>query len=65
MAGTKGPIQTGGIYRARRVSAITTVRARWLISSVPIGQDGRPKGFGTALFASVHDAARAVELFNG
>lgn len=34
-------------------------------ADVASSPDGRPRGFGTALFGAVQDAARAVSLFNG
>lgn len=34
-------------------------------ADVASSSDGRPRGFGTALFGAVQDAARAVHLFNG
>lgn len=33
-------------------------------ADVAIGPDGRPRGFGTALFATEADAARAVNMYN-
>lgn len=35
-----------------------------MFSSVATDPDGRPRGFGTALFATEADAAKAVVMFN-
>ncbi|KAJ3773554.1 hypothetical protein FB446DRAFT_641481 [Lentinula raphanica] len=34
-------------------------------ADVALGQDGRSRGFGTVVFATDHDAERAVKMFNG
>ncbi|KAF9009957.1 hypothetical protein BDQ17DRAFT_1177133, partial [Cyathus striatus] len=34
-------------------------------ADVALGSDGRSRGFGTVVFASEHDADRAVRIFNG
>ncbi|KAI0302413.1 hypothetical protein B0F90DRAFT_215274 [Multifurca ochricompacta] len=36
-----------------------------LRADVALGQDGRSRGFGTVVFATEHDAERAVNMFNG
>ncbi|KAI0266482.1 hypothetical protein BC834DRAFT_807743, partial [Gloeopeniophorella convolvens] len=36
-----------------------------LRADVALGQDGRSRGFGTVVFATEHDAERAVKMFNG
>ena len=41
------------------------VRQSKLTNSVAQDDNRRPRGYGTALFASEQDAARAVQMFNG
>ncbi|KAI0002141.1 hypothetical protein BJV74DRAFT_724743, partial [Russula compacta] len=36
-----------------------------LRADIALGQDGRSRGFGTVVFATEHDAERAVNMFNG
>jgi RNA recognition motif-containing protein len=53
----------GSIIRAESVCIYVT-HMELTLSSVAAGPDGRPRGYGTVLFQSEQDAARAVSMFN-
>jgi hypothetical protein len=65
MARTQGFVASSRADHSRRVSSRLDIVERQLTSSVLTNAEGRPRGFGTALFGAVEDAARAVSMFNG
>ena len=65
MARTERFTEARGDDNPSRVSTDEVAYTVDLISSVATDSEGRPRGFGTALFASEKDAASAVGTYNG
>ena len=63
MARAEGPLASGRFDHSGRVSFQRRSRLG-ADCSVATDSEGRPRGFGTALFATEQDAAKAVVMFN-